>query len=252
MDALALLAMQLAWGADEALDDAPIDRTQQAPKPAPPRPTPQAVPRGEAGAPTAALRARAAAAAAAAVEALREALASFHDCPLAATATNLVFADGAMASGVMLVGEAPGEEEDRSGIPFSGPAGILLDRMLASIGLDRSKVLVTTMIPWRPPGGRPPTESEIQMCTPFLLRHIALRAPRLLVTLGQLPTRALIGRAESIRRLRGRWRDVTIEGLPTVVPTLPMLNPAYLLHTPAAKKAAWADLLSLYHRIAQI
>jgi DNA polymerase len=90
------------------------------------------------------------------------------------------------------------------------------------------------------------------MCTPFLLRHIALRAPRLLVTLGQLPTRALIGRAESIRRLRGRWRDVTTEGLPTVVPTLPMLNPTYLLHTPAAKKEAWADLLSLYHRIAQI
>jgi DNA polymerase len=247
MDALALLAMQLAWGADEALEDAPVDRTQPAPKAAPARP----VPHEPAGAPTAALRARAAAQGAATVEALREALASFHECPLAATATNLVFADGDMASGVMFVGEAPGEEEDRTGIPFSGPAGALLDRMLASIGLDRSKILVTTMIPWRPPGGRPPTESEIQLCAPFLHRHVALRAPRLLVTLGQLPTRTLTGRTDGIRRLRGRWRDVSIEGLPTVVPTLPMLNPAYLLHTPAAKREAWADLISLYHRIAQ-
>jgi DNA polymerase len=247
MDALALLAMQLAWGADEALDDAPIDRTQPA-RAAPARPAPVPVP----SEPTAALRARAAAAAATTVGALRAALTAFHECPLAATATNLVFADGDMAAGVMLIGEAPGEEEDRTGIPFSGPAGVLLNRMLASIGLDRSKILLTTMIPWRPPGGRPPTESEIQMCAPFLHRHIALRAPRLLVTLGQLPTRALLGRAESIRRLRGRWRDVTIEGLPTVVPTLPMLSPGYLLHTPAAKKEAWADLLSLYHRIAQI
>jgi len=248
MDALDTLIMQIAWGADEALDDAPVDRTRPPPRPAPML---RAAPEAPAHQPTAAARARAVAAAAASIDELRAALAGFQECPLAATATNLVFADGGMASGVMFVGEAPGEEEDRTGIPFSGPAGVLLDRMLASIGLDRAKILLTTLVPWRPPGGRPPTESEIAMCAPFLTRHIALRAPRLLVTLGQLPTRTLTGRDEGIRRMRGRWRDTIIEGLDAVVPTLPMFNPAYLMHTPAAKREAWTDLLSLYHRIAQ-
>jgi len=250
MDALDMLALQIAWGADEALDDLPVDRTVTAPKAAPAILPAQAA-REPAGAPAAPLKARAAAAAAGTVDALRAAMAAFGECPLAATATNLVFADGAMASGVMLIGEAPGEEEDRTGIPFSGPPGALLDRMLASIGLDRRQVLLTTLVPWRPPGGRPPTDSEVQMCLPFVQRHIALRAPRVLVTLGQLPTRALTGREEGIRRLRGRWRDTNVEGLPAVIPTLPMFNPAYLLHTPSAKREAWADLLSLYHRIAQ-
>jgi len=253
MDALDTLMMQIAWGADEALDEAPVDRTRPPPRPAPLlRPAPEAPEQPT----TAAARARAVAAAAATTDDLRAALAGFQECPLAATATNLVFADGDMASGIMFVGEAPGEEEDRTGIPFSGPAGALLDRMLGSIGLDRSKILLTTLVPWRPPGGRPPSESEIAMCAPFLIRHIALRSPRLLVTLGQLPTRTLIpgkegGRDDGIRRMRGRWRDIIIEGLDAVVPTLPMFNPAYLMHTPAAKREAWTDLLSLYHRIAQ-
>ncbi len=250
-----MLALQIAWGADEALEDAAVDRMSAAAKAvgpaALPAPALGLAPREPAGAPAAPLKARAAAAAAGTVEALRAAVAAFDECPLAATSTKLVFADGAMTSGVMLVGEAPGEEEDRTGIPFSGPPGALLDRMLASIGLDRTQVLLTTLVPWRPPGGRPPTDSEVQMCLPFLQRHIALRAPRVLVTLGQLPTRALTGRDEGIRRLRGRWREATIAGLDAVVPTLPMFNPAYLLHTPAAKKEAWTDLLSLYHRIAQ-
>jgi DNA polymerase len=257
MDALDCLALHIAWGADEALEDAPLDRTAAAPPPAPAlvlpaRPQPPEVPGGmEKAAPAAVLRARALAAAAQDIEGLRDALAGFRDCPLAATATNLVFADGGMAAGVMFIGEAPGEEEDRSSIPFSGPAGALLDRMLTSIGLNRTHVLLTTLVPWRPPGGRAPTESEIQMCLPFLHRHIALRAPRVLVTLGQLPTRALTGRDDAIRRARGRWREINIEGLETVVPVLPMFNPATLLHTPAAKKEAWADLLSLNNRIAQ-
>ncbi len=245
-----MLALQIAWGADEALDDLPVDRTIAAPKAASAILS-APVTRQPAAAPAAPLKARAAAAAAGTVEALRAAMAAFGECPLAATATKLVFADGAMGAGVMLVGEAPGEEEDRTGIPFSGPPGALLDRMLASIGLDRSQVLLTTLVPWRPPGGRSPTDSEVQMCLPFVQRHIALRAPRVLVTLGQLPTRALTGRDEGIRRMRGRWRDTIIEGLPAVIPTLPMFNPAYLLHTPSAKREAWIDLLNLYHRIAQ-
>jgi DNA polymerase len=248
LDALDLLTLQIAWGADEALEQAPVDRTRVRPQAPAPRVPPAVVAMPE----TPVARARALAGAAASIEALREALANFTACPLAATATNLVFADGNASSGVVLIGEAPGEEEDRTGVPFSGPAGRLLDRMLGSIGLDRTRVLLTTVVPWRPPGGRPPTDSEVQICLPFVQRHLALLSPRVLVTLGQLPTRALSGRSEAISRMRGRWRDVNIEGLKAVVPMLPMFNPAHLLHTPAAKKEAWADLRSLYHRIAQL
>ena len=252
MDALELLALQVAWGADEALQDAPLDRTVRAPAPAVAAPLPRlatapAVRPG--GGPVA--RARALAAAASTTEALRAALTRFEDCPLAATATSLVWEDGNPASGVMLVGEAPGEDEDRKGLPFQGPAGALLDRMLASIGLDRTRVMMTTLVPWRPPGGRPPTESEIQMCLPFLQRHVALLAPRVLVTLGQQPTRALTGRDESIRKQRGRWTDTIIEGLDAIVPTLSMFSPSTLLHTPVAKREAWTDLLTLYQRITE-
>ncbi len=248
MDALDLLTLQIAWGADEALEEAPVDRTRVRP----PAPVLRVQPAAVAIPATPAARVRALAGAAASVGALREALAGFTECRLAATATNLVFADGNASSGVVLIGEAPGEEEDRTGVPFSGPAGVLLDRMLGSIGLDRTRVLLTTLVPWRPPGGRPPTDSEVQQCLPFVQRHLALLAPRVVVTLGQLPTRALSGRSEAISRMRGRWREINIEGLKAVVPMLPMFNPAHLLHTPAAKREAWADLRSLYHRIAQL
>ncbi len=260
MDALELLALQIAWGADEALQDAPLDRMAAVPaRAAAPLPIvsdvadaglsrlPGTSPVPQRGGPAA--RARVLAAAATNTAALLEAVSRFEDCPLAATATSLVWEDGNPASGIMLVGEAPGEEEDRTGLPFQGPAGALLDQMLGSIGLDRTRVVMTTLVPWRPPGGRPPTESEVQMCLPFLQRHIALLAPRVLVTLGQLPTRALTGRDESIRKRRGRWTETLIEGLDAVVPTLPMFSPSTLLHTPVAKRDAWTDLLTLYQRM---
>jgi DNA polymerase len=153
-------------------------------------------------------------------------------------------------SGLVLVGEAPGAEEDLAGRPFVGASGQLLDRMLASVGLSRTRdLLITNLIPWRPPGNRPPTETEINTCLPFLLRHLTLLRPRLIVTLGATSTRALTGRDEAMRRMRGRWHSVTIPGLPQQIPTLPMLHPAYLLRTPGAKKDAWTDMITLRRRL---
>jgi DNA polymerase len=235
MDALSLLRLQIEWGADEALGETPLDRTR-------PRPRPTVAP---AAAPAPAVRARAVADAAGTLEALRHALLHFEGCPLAATATNLVFEDGDPASGLMLVGEGPGAEEDRTGKPFVGPSGQFLDRMLASIGLDRTRCVITNLIPWRPPGNRNPTDAEVLTCLPFLLRHIALVRPRRLVLLGALATRAVTGSTAGIRRLRGSWVDVAIPGLDAPVPALPTLHPAYLLRTPGAKREAWADLLQL-------
>jgi len=247
MDALAALRLQIEWGADEALAEAPTDRLA-APRPrAPLAPAPPvAVARGPVlPAPPVVLRAQEVAAAARSIAELRDALAGFDGCPLAATATNLVFADGNPDSGLMLIGEGPGAEEDRAGKPFVGPAGQFLDRMLASIGLDRSRCLITNLIPWRPPGNRNPTDSEVLTCLPFLQRHIALVHPRRLVLLGTLATRAVLGDNNGIRRLRGRWTTAIIPGLDMPIPTLPMLHPAYLLRTPGAKRDAWADLLLL-------
>ncbi len=183
------------------------------------------------------------------IDALRSALAGFAACPLAGTATSLVFADGNPAADIVLVDDTPGPDEDVSGLPMRGPAGQFLDRMLASIGLDRDAVLVTSLIPWRPPGGRQPTEAEIAMCLPFLRRHLSLLRPRFVVSLGQGPTRALSGSEASIRKTRGRWQTIVVAGMPGGVPMLPMMHPATLLRTPAAKKEAWADLLALQLRL---
>jgi DNA polymerase len=259
MDLLAALVLQAEWGADEALDDAPIDRTAAmvAPDRAPAGPAraqvlPARAPPQPAIAPRTAVvsRAQAVADSANTIEALRQSLANFADCPLAATATNLVFSDGDAEAGLVLIGEAPGAEEDLAGRPFVGASGQLLDRMLASVGLSRSRdLLITNLIPWRPPGNRPPTETEVNTCLPFLLRHLTLLRPRLMVTLGALSTRALTGREEGIRRMRGRWQNVTVPGLPQQIPTLPMLHPAYLLRTPGAKKDAWLDIMALRRRL---
>ncbi|MBN8891410.1 MAG: uracil-DNA glycosylase, partial [Rhodospirillales bacterium] len=166
-----------------------------------------------------------------------------------ATATKLVFADGNPDAGLMLIGEGPGAEEDRAGLPFVGPSGQLLDRMLASIGLDRTRYLITNLIPWRPPGNRNPTDAEVLTCLPFLLRHIALVRPRRLVLLGKLATQALTGSNAGITRMRGKWLPVTVPGLDQPVPALPMLHPAYLLRNAGAKREAWSDLLLLRRTI---
>lgn len=256
---LAALALQLDWGAEEALEAAPPDRAPPraaAPVPLPDRPMDRPAPDRPAArippaapaAPTtpAATRAAAAAAAATDLAALREAVAAFDGSALRETATNLVFADGSPDSRLMLIGEAPGAEEDRLGRPFVGQSGRLLDRMLASVGLRREEggFYITNILPWRPPGNRTPTDAEIALFLPFVLRHIALARPRHVVLLGGVSAKALLRAKEGITRLRGRWHQVAVEGLGTV-PALATLHPAYLLRTPAAKRDAWADLLML-------
>lgn len=271
MDALTALRLQMEWGADEALADVPLDRLAQ-PSPARPartpaapeteaRPQPQtrvqvppavAKPRAPTAPPTLpvpAQRAQDLAAAANNIEELRAALLAFDGCALKDTATNLVFSDGNPASGLMLVGEGPGAEEDRAGKPFVGASGQFLDRMLASIGLTRDDYLITNLIPWRPPGNRNPTDQEVLVCLPFLLRHIALIKPKRLVLLGGMSAKAVLGGNTGITRMRGKWVDAHIPGLADPVPALPVLHPAYLLRSPGAKREAWADWLLLRRTI---
>jgi len=247
MELLEILRLQLEWGADEALLEAPQDRRIFGPPPpvivAPPVrvAAPAALLPGPA-------QAAAIAGACASLEELRAALENFAGCDLRDTATRLVFADGVECTRLMLIGEAPGAEEDRIGRPFVGPAGQLLDKMLASIGLDRTRLRIANVIPWRPPGNRNPTESEIALCLPFLLRHIALIRPECLVLLGGVAAKALLPPAvagSGIRRLRGQWQRLDIPGLAAPVACLPTYHPAYLLRTAAAKREAWHDLVAL-------
>jgi uracil-DNA glycosylase len=191
---------------------------------------------------TPAERALQAAAGAATLEALRAAIAGFDGCALRNTASHLVFAEGDASADLLLIGDAPGADDDRSGTPFAGPAGAYLDRMLGSIGLDRATLLLTPLIPWRPPGDRPPNAGELALCLPFLHRLIALTEPRRLVLVGALAARTLLGQAGSRRRTRGIWQDVVIPGLSGTLPALPTFAPAELMRNPGDRRAAWADL----------
>lgn len=247
--ARAALEWQLEMGVDEAIGETPVDRfaaesarVAAAAQSAPTTATAPAVPmRAEAVDPVA--EAEAAAAAAYDLDALREAMAAFDHCALKRGARNLVFCDGTPGARVMIVGEAPGREEDLQGKPFVGQAGQFLDRMLAAIGLSRAEsVYITNVMPWRPPQNRDPKPDEIAMMQPFLCRHIALADPDVLVIMGNISAQALLGK-RGILRLRGHWAEA--EGRPA----LPMTHPAYLLRTPAAKREAWADLLSLQAKL---
>lgn len=182
------------------------------------------------------------------IEALREELMRFEGCALKHTAMNLVFSDGNPNSGIMLVGEAPGEDEDRQGLPFVGVSGKLLDRMLATIGLDRTNVYISNILFWRPPGNRSPTDAEIAACLPFAERHIALVKPKVLILLGGVAAKSLLRTKDGITRLRGRWTEYTpVIGKEDVAPIkcLPIYHPAYLLRQPATKRQAWNDMLLL-------
>jgi DNA polymerase len=189
------------------------------------------------------------AASAASLDELKRRLATFDACPLHKTATNLVFGEGIPQARVVLIGEAPGAEEDRIGRPFVGPSGRLLDQMLASIGLDRSHVFISNTVFWRPPGNRSPTHSETAMCLPFVERIIELIDPRLLVALGGPAANALLAQKESIGRLRGRWFTFQTPRLPRPLTTIALFHPAYLLRSPAQKRLAWRDLLSIKARL---
>ena len=183
---------------------------------------------------------------------LIEALAAFDGCALKKTATNLVFADGNPEARIMFVGEAPGADEDRAGKPFVGSSGQLLDRMLAWIGLDRSRFYITNIVFWRPPGNRTPTSDEVAACLPFVIRHIELVAPAILVSVGGPATETLLRRGDGISKLHGRWFDYQSPGLERPVPTFPIFHPAFLLRAPAQKRAAWRDLLVLEQKLGEI
>ena len=237
---LAALAWQVELGATEAIGDAPVDRFAPPPKVEVPKPV--AVP-VEGDDPVAV--ARAAAGAARDLDGLRSAMAAFEGCELKQGARSLVFSDGDPAAPVMIIGEAPGRDEDREGRPFVGRAGRLLDRMLAAIGRDRGtpgQVYITNVLPWRPPQNRDPRPEEIAMLLPFVERHVALAAPEVVVLMGNISCQAVLGR-RGITRLRGNWTQAL--GLPV----LPMFHPAYLLRNPAAKREAWADLLELQAKL---
>ncbi len=242
MEALDLLRLQIEWGADEALEDAPVDRLRppvpaRPPEPALHTPTAPSVPPSRA---TPAERAVTAAGAAGTLAELRAAVAGFDGCGLRDTAASLVFAEGDPATGLLLIGEPPGESEERSGTPFAGPGGALLERMLASVGLTRQDLLLTPLIPWRPPGGRPPSAAEIAVCLPFLHRLIVLSNPGRIILAGALPVRVLGGSAR--RRTTPAWIGVAVPGMPDPVPGLAMPSPAALMRTPTARREAWAAL----------
>ena len=252
--ARAALEWQIDLGVTEAIGEVPVNRFEQVTPPPRAGVSPATA---EAAAPVAPVaeanladpvaEAEAAASDSADLDALRAALAAYPHCDLRKGARNLVFCDGVPGARVMIVGEAPGREEDRVGKPFVGRAGQLLDRMLAAIDLGRdrdarSAVYITNVLPWRPPQNRDPKPDEIAMLLPFLKRHIELAAPDLLIVMGNISCQALLGK-RGITRLRGAWTEVLGR------PALPMFHPAYLLRNPAAKREAWADLLAVQARL---
>lgn len=252
--ALALLEWQRELGVDEPMLDAPLNRMDLPPPPKPAAPASvaqtenpvasQAPPDHEA------LVAEAAALAARAknLEALADAQEGFDGLDLKRGARNFVFSDGNSAARVMIIGEAPGEEEDAQGRPFVGRAGQLLDKMLAAIGLGRDlpdstrAVYISNVLKWRPPGNRRPQPDEIALSVPFLHRQVELADPEVILLMGNTPCAAALNR-EGILRLRGNWTEAFGR------PALPMTHPAYLLRNPIAKREAWADLLSLADRL---
>ena len=259
-----LLAFYLEAGVDCALGDEPVDRLAEpepAPAPAireaPPAPIARPMPAApmlsglaDPPAPDAAIAsARELARTAPTLESLRDLLEKFDGCALKSTASRLVFADGNPKARVMFVGEAPGRDEDIEGLPFVGRSGKLLDRMIAAIGLDRTKVYIANVIPWRPPGNRTPTPQETQICLPFIQRQIELVNPDVLVTLGNPSTQTLLGTRDGIMRTRGRWFDYDTGT--RVIRALPTFHPAYLLRSPAYKRLAWQDLLAIAKMLRQ-
>lgn len=263
-----LLAFYLEAGVDCALSEEPVNRLSDPERPGEPKvaapstdanpvqsirsaPAAFSVPASEPlPAPDAAIAtAREAARTAASLDILRDMLETFDGCALKSTATRLVFADGNPKARIMFVGEAPGRDEDIEGLPFVGRSGKLLDRMIASIGLDRSQVYIANVIPWRPPGNRTPTPQETQICLPFIQRQIELVDPDILVTLGNPSTQTLLSTREGIMKTRGRWFNYgtgtrTIRAMAT-------FHPAYLLRSPSYKRLSWQDLRAIAKAMTQ-
>ena len=267
-NASSLLAWYAAMGVDEAIGDAPVDRfAASAATPGPredgarrpraeartaPAATPRELPKAKRTAATPP-PANAPAPELDGIETLADlekAAAAFEGCPLKRTAKTTCFARGSEQAKVMLIGEAPGRDEDLQGKPFVGRAGKLLDKMLASIGLDESSVYITNTIYWRPPGNRTPTPQEIASCAPFLARQIELLKPEVMVLLGGAAAKSMLETTEGIMRLRGKWK--LYHAKDRDIPTLATLHPAYLLRSPEAKRYAWRDLLMLKERLSTL
>ncbi|MEM1373550.1 MAG: uracil-DNA glycosylase [Pseudomonadota bacterium] len=242
--AAAELAWQVDCGVTESIGETPLNRYEMPAAPEKKAASPVAAPAlNLAGDADPVAEAEALAAAAESLADLALAQESYTHCELKRGARSFVFCDGVAGAPVMIVGEAPGRDEDREGKPFVGRAGQLLDRMLGAIGMSREKdVYITNVLPWRPPQNRDPKPDEVAMMMPFLRRHIALAQPRVLVAMGNHSCQALLGK-KGITRLRGEWHEAG--GLPV----LPMLHPAYLLRQPYAKRNAWEDLLTLKARL---
>jgi uracil-DNA glycosylase family 4 len=260
---LAALSLLVEAGVDEAVQATPVNRyaaedpppktaaaLAEAPRHQPPRPAVTRQAPMAAGAPlssseTLRASARELAQGADDLAALRLVLEGFEGCALKATAMNLCLSDGNPEAKIMIIGEAPGADEDRQGKPFVGRAGQLLDKMIGAIGLDRDGVYITNLLFWRPPGNRTPTPAEVAACQPFVERQIELVAPEILLFAGGASAKALLNTTTGILKLRGRWTRYWHEGLAKPIPALPSLHPAYLLRQPAQKRNAWRDLLSL-------
>ncbi len=236
---------------DAPRDEADLAAASPTPPSAPPSATPSATPMATPLAPPTDNYVNTAELAAAAddLPALRAAIEDFDGCALKKTAKNTVFSDGIEGAHIMLIGEAPGQDEDRQGKPFVGRSGQFLDTMLAAIGLSRTENLyISNVVPWRPPGNRTPSLDEIALCKPFIARHIALANPDMLLLVGNISTKTLLQTETGITKLRGQWQNYEADGLS--IPALPLLHPAYILRRPESKADVWADLCSLKKRLA--
>ena len=257
-EAQTLLEWYIDAGVDEAIVDEPVNRLVAAPalvavtaapqntsRGAPPvaRMNPNAQPMMS---PTAAIEeARKLADAADTIEKLKEAVTHFKGCHLKKTAMHTVFSDGNAEADLMIIGDAPGDEEDKSGIPFGGEEGALLDKMFAAIGYPREKSYLTNIVFWRPPGNRNPQADELAICTPFIEKHIALVKPKALAFMGCVAAKSLLKTETTITRMRGKEHSYSNHYLDEEIPVAVIFHPAYLLRQPAHKKIAWEDLQRL-------
>lgn len=261
MSAAAILRFYLECGVDETIGDRPVNRyapaqsLRQSNSASPARSSSTSMAAGRAVLPSVAplqadaQTASAAAASANTLEALRAALETFEGCTLKATAKSTVFADGNPSSRLMVIGEAPGGDEDRQGRPFVGVSGKLLDRMLESIEHTRDNAYISNIVPWRPPGNRKPTAEEVGLCLPFIERQVVLVKPQVILMVGGLSAKTLLNRTEGITRLRGRWEEVILPGLDAPIPALATFHPAYLLRSPQQKRLAWRDFLAVKRKL---
>ena len=269
-----ILEWHIDIGVDECIDDTPANKLNSVPtsmadvleaskkqqtkpiahtdkiaqayqSPAAPKQEDGFIPLGTAEAAQDALRA---AAACETLQDLEKAIRAFEGCPLKRTAKSTVFQDGDPSARIMVIGECPGVDEDNTGTPFSGQAGLLLDKMFAAIGYDRASedsakaLYLTNLVYWRPPGNRVPTDSEIEICRPFALRHIEIINPEVLVIMGGVTAKSILKTGHGITRLRGKWTEFKTDAIDKPVKTLPMLHPEFLLKSPDRKKYAWQDL----------